>query len=82
MPTNTEFTTVGSDGTLILPSAARRSLSLERDATLAVVTRDDGVVELHPSVAAPAAVSENLADFWEQWWAVAAEATDEAGTGP
>lgn len=52
-------------GVLTLPSEVRRRHRLdEPGALVALVERDDGVIELHPRVAVPA----NQAWFWQERW--------------
>ncbi len=62
-------------GVITLPAELRRRLRLDEEAArLEIVERDDGVVELRPSVVIPA----DQAWFWtERWQAMEREADDD-----
>ncbi len=59
------FVTLQSRGLLALPRSIRERLGLDRPgAQVEVVTRDDGVIELHPYIAVPAEQTW----FWDERW--------------
>ncbi len=59
------YVTVQGRGLIALPADIRRRLDLDRPgAQLEIVERDDGVVELHPTIAVPA----DQAWFWSDRW--------------
>jgi bifunctional DNA-binding transcriptional regulator/antitoxin component of YhaV-PrlF toxin-antitoxin module len=64
---------------ITLPAELRRRLRLDEEgARLEIVERDDGVVELRPSVVIPA----DQAWFWtERWQAMEREADDDIEAG-
>ncbi len=66
-------------GVITLPAELRRRLRLDEEgARLEIVERDDGVVELRPSVVIPA----DQAWFWtERWQAMEREADDDIEAG-
>ncbi len=66
-------------GVITLPAELRRRLRLDEEgARLEVVERDDGVVELRPSVV----ISADQAWFWtERWQAMEREADGDIQTG-
>ena len=66
-------------GVITLPAELRRRLRLEEEgARLEIVERDDGVVELRPSVVIPA----DQAWFWtERWQAMEREADSDIASG-
>jgi AbrB family looped-hinge helix DNA binding protein len=66
-------------GVITLPAELRRRLRLDEEGSrLEIVERDDGVVELRPSVVVPA----DQAWFWtERWQAMEREADDDIAAG-
>ncbi len=66
-------------GVITLPAELRRRLRLDEDGSrLEIVEREDGVVELRPSVVFPA----DQAWFWtERWQAMEREADDDIEAG-
>lgn len=59
------FVTVQGRGLVTLPAGIRRRLGLDRPgAQLEVVEREDGVIELRPTIAVPA----DQAWFWTDRW--------------
>ena len=54
-------------GVITLPAELRRRLELDEDgARLEIVEREDGVIELRPTVAVPADQAWFWADRWQQ----------------
>jgi bifunctional DNA-binding transcriptional regulator/antitoxin component of YhaV-PrlF toxin-antitoxin module len=71
---NRQFITVQSRGLLALPRELRRRHGLDAPgAQVAVVEREDGVIELHPHVAIPA----DQAWFWSERWQQLEREVDE-----
>lgn len=66
-------------GVITLPAEVRRRLHLNQEgARLEIVERDDGVIELRPSVVVPA----DQAWFWtERWQQMEREADDDIAAG-
>jgi bifunctional DNA-binding transcriptional regulator/antitoxin component of YhaV-PrlF toxin-antitoxin module len=73
------FITVQKRGTIALPPDTRQRHHLDDPGTqLRLVERDDGVIELHPTVPVPA---EN-AWFWtDRWQAMEREAAEDIAEG-
>lgn len=62
---NSQFITMQARGLLALPRGIRQRHGLdEPGAQVAVVEREDGVIELHPHVAVPA----DQVWFWSERW--------------
>jgi hypothetical protein len=66
-------------GTFVLPPSTRLRYHLDDPGTqLRLVERDDGVIELHPTIAVPA----DEAWFWSaRWQAMEQEATNQIEDG-
>jgi hypothetical protein len=75
----TRYLSLTSRGLLALPADLRRRRGLDRPgAQVAVVERDDGVIELHPAVPVPA----EQAWFWsERWQRMEAEVDEHVERG-
>ena len=59
------YVTIQQRGLIALPADIRRRLGIDQPgAQVEVVERDDGVIELHPTVPVPA----DQAWFWTQRW--------------
>lgn len=59
------YVTLQSRGTLALPKGVRERHHLDRPgAQVAIIEREDGVIELHPHVPVPA----DQAWFWSERW--------------
>jgi AbrB family looped-hinge helix DNA binding protein len=59
------YVTIQGRGLIALPADIRRRLDLDSPgAQVEIVERDDGVIELHPTVAVPA----DQAWFWSKRW--------------
>jgi AbrB family looped-hinge helix DNA binding protein len=59
------YVTVQGRGTVALPAGLRKRLHLDRPgAQVEITEREDGVLELRPTLAVPA----NEAWFWEERW--------------
>ena len=71
---NRQFITVQSRGLLALPRGIRQRHGLDAPgAQVAVVEREDGVIELHPHVAVPA----DQVWFWSERWQQLEREVDE-----
>lgn len=68
------FVTIQARGTIALPADIRKRHHLdEPGAQVEVVERDDGVIELRPTVAVPA----SQAWFWTEEWQAGEREVDE-----
>lgn len=68
------FVTIQARGTIALPADIRKRHHLdEPGAQVQVVEREDGVIELHPTVAVPA----SQAWFWTAEWQAGEREVDE-----
>lgn len=68
------FVTIQARGTIALPADIRKRHHLdEPGAQVEVVERDDGVIELHPTIAVPA----SQAWFWTEEWQAGEREVDE-----
>lgn len=68
------FVTIQARGTIALPADIRKRHHLdEPGAQVEVVERDDGVIELHPTVAVPT----SQAWFWTEEWQAGEREVDE-----
>ncbi len=68
------YVTVQARGTIALPADVRKRHHLdEPGAQVQVIEREDGVIELHPTVPVPA----SQAWFWTEEWQVGEREVDE-----
>jgi len=78
-PRDPQYVAVQARGTIALPAGLRRRLHLdEPGAQVAIVERDDGVIELRPALPVPAVQRW----FWtDRWQAMEREVDDHVNAG-
>jgi len=78
-PRDPQYVAVQARGTIALPAGLRRRLHLdEPGAQVAIVERDDGVIELRPALPVPA----DQRWFWtDRWQAMEHEVDDHVDAG-